>query len=207
MTRTATFIAALLAAAAVAVPAVAAHRSLTKAAVIARGTVICKAAERKVDALPSPRSQNPFAQTAPKGDRARAIAFTAGYANALSGVRRGLGALDAPPADRGLLMGFVSDLGPTIAAFRTAHADALAGRFAASLAATQKGFGLFARASAKTKAYGFPKWKGVCVSLGPPAEARWHPVVAIAACSIRPAWSRRRQASGERSGLRSFADA
>ncbi len=162
MTRTTTLVSALLAAAAVAVPAAAAHRTLTKAAVIARGTVICKAAERKVDALPSPRSANPFAPTAPKGDRVRATAFLAGYASALSGVRRGLGALEAPPAGRGLLEGFVSELGPTIAAFRTAHADAVAGRFTASLAAAQKAFGLFARASAKTKAYGFPK--GVCQS-------------------------------------------
>ncbi len=162
MTRTATLIFVLLAVAVVAVPAVAGRRTLTRADVIAKGTVICKAAERKVDALPSPRSANPFAPTAPTGDRARAIVFLAGYASALSGVRRGLGGLEAPPAGRGLLEGFVSELGPTIAMFRTAHADALAGRFAASLAATQKGFGLFARASAKTKAYGFPK--GVCQS-------------------------------------------
>ena len=162
MTRTATFIAALLAAAAVAVPAVAAQRTLTKAAVIARGTVICKAAERKVDALPSPRSQNPFAPTAPKGDRARAIAFMAGYANALSGVRRGLGALDAPPAGRGLLEGFVSELGPTIAAFRTAHADALAGRFAASLAATPEGVRAVRAGQREDEGLRLPK--GVCQS-------------------------------------------
>jgi hypothetical protein len=162
MTRIALLAGALLTAAVVAVPAVAGHRALTKAAVIARGTVICKRAERKVDALPQPRSANPFAPTAPKGDRARAIAFLAGYASALSGVRRGLGALEAPPEGRGLLNGFVTELGPAIAAFRTAHADAVAGRFAASLSATRKGFGMFARASAKTKAYGFAK--GVCQS-------------------------------------------
>ena len=162
MTRIATLTGVLLAVAAVAMPAVAGARPLTKAAVIARGTVICKGAERKVDALPEPRSQNPFAPTAPKGDRARAIVFLAGYASALGGVRRGLGALDAPPAGRGLLEGFVADLGPTIATFRSAHADAVAGRFAAALSATNEGFGLFARASAKTKAYGFPK--GVCQS-------------------------------------------
>jgi hypothetical protein len=162
VTRIATLIGTLFVAAAVAMPAVAGDRTLTKAAVIARGTVICKSAERKVDALPQPRSQNPFAPTAPKGDRARAIVFLAGYASALRGVRRGLGALEAPAARRGLLDGFVAELGPTIAAFRTAHADAVAGRFAASLSAANKGFELFARASAKTKAYGFPK--GVCQS-------------------------------------------
>jgi hypothetical protein len=55
-----------------------------------------------------------------------------------------------------------SQLGPTIAAFRAGHAAALAHRYSAALADVQRGFRLFARASAKTKAYGFPK--GVCQS-------------------------------------------
>jgi hypothetical protein len=60
------------------------------------------------------------------------------------------------------LTSFVAQLGPTIAAFRAGHAAALAHRDQAALADVQRGFTLFARASAKTRAYGFPK--GVCQS-------------------------------------------
>ena len=59
-----------------------------------------------------------------------------------------------------MLEGFIADLRPTIATFRKAHADATAGRYAASEAETQRAFALFARASTQTAAYGFPK--GVC---------------------------------------------
>jgi len=137
-------------------------QTLTKAQVIARGTAICKAAERRVDATPSPRSQNPFAKTAPAGDAARAIRFIAVYASSLESVRVGLARLDAPATDRPLLESFVAQLRPTVAAFRAGHAAALAHRYTAALADVQRGFTLFARASAKTKAYGFPK--GVCQS-------------------------------------------
>jgi hypothetical protein len=140
--------------------AVAGTQTLTKPQVIARGTVICKAAERHVDATPSPRSQNPFAKTAPQGDAARAIRFIAVYASSLESVRMGLARLDAPPEGRALLDSFVRQLGPTVAAFRAGHAAALAHRYNAALADVQRGFALFARASAKTEAYGFPK--GVC---------------------------------------------
>jgi hypothetical protein len=149
---------ALVAAAA----ALAAPTTLTKAQVIERGTVICKAGERKVNALPQIRSQHPFARNAPQGDGVRAIRFLAGYADALEGVRVGLAKLDPPPRGRALLEGFVADLRPTVAAFRTAHADAVAHRYGAAEAQAQRGFLLFAKASRKTAAYGFPK--GVCQS-------------------------------------------
>jgi hypothetical protein len=142
--------------------AVATAGTLTKAQVIARGSVICKAAERRVDTTPGPRSQNPFAKTAPKGDAQRATYFMAVYASALDSVRVGLGKLDAPPQGRRLLTAFVAELGPTVAAFRAGHAAALTHHYAQALTDAQRGFTLFARASAKTKAYGFPK--GVCQS-------------------------------------------
>src|SRR4051812_13780869 len=137
--------------------AVAGTQTLTRAQVVARGSAICRAAERRVEATPGPRSQNPFAQTAPKGDRERAIEFIAVYASSLSSVRHGLGKLvpAAPQQGRGLLASFVSQLGPTIASFRAGHAAALAHDYSRALADIQRGFQLFARASVKTKAYGF----------------------------------------------------
>lgn len=134
--------------------------TLTKGQVIARGTAICKAAERKVDGLPQIRSQHPFSKQAPAGDRERAIRFLAGYADALEGVRAGLAGLSLPPEGRSLLVRFIGDLRPTIATFRKAHADATAGRYAASEAETQRAFALFTRASKQTAAYGFSR--GVC---------------------------------------------
>ncbi len=151
--------------AAVASPAaVAGTQALTKAQVITRGSAICRAAERRVDATPGPRSQNPFAATAPKGDRERALDFIAVYASSLTSVRQGLGELIplAPPDGRALLVSFVSQLRPTIASFRAGHTAALRHHDARALADVQRGFTLFARASEKTKAYGFPK--GVCQS-------------------------------------------
>jgi len=155
----------VLALAAVAAPAaLAAPQTLTKAQVIERGSAICRAAEHRVDATPGPRSQNPFAATAPRGDRERAIAFMAVYASSLTSVRDGLGRLVplAPPQGRSLLASFVSQLGPTIAAFRAGHTAATRHHDARALADVQRGFTLFAHASLKTKAYGFPK--GVCQS-------------------------------------------
>ena len=145
-----------------AVAALAAPTTLTKAQVIQRGSAICKAGERKVEALPQIRSQHPFAANAPKGDAARAIRFLAGYADALEGVRVGLAKLDPPPQGRALLKGFIADLDPTVAAFRRAHADAVSGRYPAAESEAQRAFGLFAKASKKTAAYGFPN--GVCQS-------------------------------------------
>ena len=120
-------ISVLLATAALAPFALADSHALTKREVIAKGSVICRAAERKVNALPSPRSQDPFAANAPKGDRARGLRFVAGYADALASVRVGLARLDAPPAGRPLLESFIAQLGPTIEAFRMAHTEAVAG--------------------------------------------------------------------------------
>jgi hypothetical protein len=147
---------------ATAAPVAVASTSLTKAQVIKRGGAICRAAERRVDATPAPRSQNPFAKTAPKGDRARALRFIAVYASSLASVRRGFTALipRAPLAGRSLLSSFTAQLGPTIAAFRAGHAAARAHHYARALREVKLGFARFARASAKTKAYGFPK--GVC---------------------------------------------
>ncbi len=142
--------------------AVASSAPLTKAQVIARGSTVCRAAEHRVDATPAPRSQNPFATTAPKGDRARALRFMAVYASSLTSVRRGFTHLvpRAPLAGRPLLTSFVAQLRPTIAAFRAGHSAALSHHYARALRKVQRGFTLFTRASAKTKAYGFPK--GVC---------------------------------------------
>jgi hypothetical protein len=160
-------IAALALAAALAsapAPAFAAGRgnTLSKAEVIRRGSLICKAGERKVDALPQIQSQHPLTGHVSAGERQRAILFIAGYADALAGVRHGLAGLKAPAQDHALLAGFITDLGPAITAFREAHADALAGRNAAAESEAGKAFALFAKASAKTRAYGFPK--GVCQS-------------------------------------------
>jgi hypothetical protein len=144
--------------------AVAGTQMLTKVQVIKRGSAICRAAERRVEAAPGPRSQDPFAKTAPKGDRERALKFMSVYASSLTSVRDGLDKLvaAAPPEGRPLLVSFVSQLGPTIAAFRAGHSTALQHHYVLALADVQRGFALFARASAKTKAYGFPK--GVCQS-------------------------------------------
>ena len=68
----------------------------------------------------------------------------------------------APAPGRALLVSFVAQLGPTIAAFRAGHTAALQHHYARALTDVQRGFTLFAQAGAKTKAYGFPK--GVCQS-------------------------------------------
>jgi hypothetical protein len=162
LTTTRRILAATALAAALVPVAVATAGTLTKAQVIARGSAICRAAERRVDATPSPRSQNPFAKTAPKGDAQRAIRFMAVYASALASVRVGLAKLDAPPQGRPLITGFIGELGLTVSAFRAGREAALRHHYAQAMRDAQHGFTLFAHASAKTKAYGFPK--GVCQS-------------------------------------------
>jgi len=134
--------------------------TLTKAQVIQQGSKICRAGEAKVNRLPQITSQNPFAKSAPAGDAQRAIAFLAGYANALAGVRAGLAQLQPPAPGRALFEGFVRDLGPTIATFRRARGEALAHKYDAAMSDVQKAFGRFEQASKETEAYGFPK--GVC---------------------------------------------
>jgi hypothetical protein len=146
--------------AAVALTSSAATLTLTKAQVIKQGSVICKAAERRVESAPQPRSQTPFAANAPKGDRQRAIAFLQVYASALESVRVGLGNLAAPAQGKSLLETFISDLGPTITMFHTAHTNAIDGNYKAAMTHTMSAFALFEKASANTKRYGFPK--GVC---------------------------------------------
>ena len=152
----------LLATAALAPAALAEGHTLSKHEVIVKGSAICKAAEHKVDALPQPASQNPFAKNAPAAERDRGLRFVAGYADALASVRSGLAKLDAPPTGRSLLQRFITQLGPTIAAFRRAHTEALAGLDARALTDVQRGFDLFTKASSQTKSYGFPR--GVCQS-------------------------------------------
>src|SRR5262245_13325679 len=97
--------------------AVAAPSPLTKAEVIQRGSAICRAAEHRVETIPQIQSEHPFAKSAPKGDKTRAIRFLAVYADALESVRVGLAKLDAPAQGRPLLLGFVADLRPTVATF------------------------------------------------------------------------------------------
>jgi hypothetical protein len=157
-----TTVALLVLAGVAAAAAVAGGQTITKEQVIQRGGAICRAAERQVEATPAPKSQNPFAKTAPAGDRTRALKFIAVYASSLTNVRTGLARLVplSPPRDRPLLASFVNQLGPTIAAFRAAHAAAVSHQYHRALADVQRGFALFGRASAKTKAYGFPR--GVC---------------------------------------------
>jgi hypothetical protein len=136
--------------------------TLTKAQVIARGSAICKAGERKVDALPQLHSQHPLTKDIPRGERHGAIVFLAGYGDALQGVGDGLAKLKVPAEGRALFEGFLAELRPTVATFRAAHRDAVAGRYTRAEAEAQRAFELFAKASKKTAAYGFPK--GVCQS-------------------------------------------
>jgi hypothetical protein len=136
--------------------------ALTKAQVIARGSAICKAGERKVNALPQIHSQHPLTKDNPKGERQRAVVFLAGYGDALQGVHDGLAKLNVPAQGRAQFEGFLAELRPTVATFRVAHRDAVAGRYARAEAEVQRAFELFAKASKKTAAYGFPK--GVCQS-------------------------------------------
>ena len=89
------------------------------------------------------------------------------YAASLTSVHNGLGKLRSRRPryrDGPLLVSvFVSQLSPTIAAFRAGHASALEHHYRIALNDAQRGFRLFARASAKTKAYGFPA-RRVCQS-------------------------------------------
>lgn len=132
--------------------------TLTKAQVIRQGTVVCKAAERRVNQLPSPTSEHPFAKDASAAEKKSARKFLSGYADALEMSRQGLQRLDAPAQDKNLLDGYIRDLGTIVEKIRAAstaddqHAEALA----------NEGFQLFDKASKQTAAYGFPK--GVCGS-------------------------------------------
>jgi hypothetical protein len=135
-------------------------KTLTKNQVIARGTVICKTAEKRVEALPQITTQHPFAKGTSAETQHTARRFLAGYADALEYSRAGLAKLDAPSDGKQLLDGYVGDLSRIEAQLRTASkapASQVEG-------AAQKAFTMFDRASAQTKSYGFPK--GVCQSGG-----------------------------------------
>lgn len=134
--------------------------TLSKREVIKRGSAICKAAEKKVNALPEPRSENPFAKDAPKGDPEKARQFLAGYGAALEGVREQLGELELPNQDKEQVEGFIDDLGPTVKRFRDAATATARGDYKAAKEAGMDAFRRFEEASKKTAAYGFPR--GVC---------------------------------------------
>jgi hypothetical protein len=130
--------------------------TLTKAEVIKRGTVICKAAERRAASLPEPTTEHPFAKSAPAAVQQRARHWLTGMADALDASRVSLLKLAAPPQDRELLDGYLKDIGTVVTELRAASkADGSKAEVQA-----QKAFGLFERASRQTAAYGFPK--GVC---------------------------------------------
>lgn len=132
--------------------------SLTKSQVIARGTVICKTAEKRVESLPQMTVEHPFAKGTSVATRQKAREFLTGYADALEYSRQGLAKLAAPKQDKQLLDGYLTDLGQIVTQFRTAARAP----DAQVEAAAQKAFGMFDQASSQTKQYGFPT--GVCGS-------------------------------------------
>lgn len=135
-------------------------KTLTKQQVIARGTTICKTAEKRVAQLPQISVRHPFAPGTSAKTRSDARRFLSGYAGALEYSRARLAGLDAPAEGKTLLDGYLSDLGRIEAQFRTAakapdrqvEPDAM------------KAFAMFEKASLQTKRYGFPK--GVCQAGG-----------------------------------------
>ncbi|HEX4719333.1 MAG TPA: hypothetical protein VH300_12435 [Thermoleophilaceae bacterium] len=133
-------------------------RTLTKNQVIARGTVICKTAEKRVEKLPQLTVQHPFAKGTSAATHATARRFLAGYADALEYSRAGLSTLAAPKDGKQLLDGYLTDLSRIVTQFRVAAKAP----DAQVEGAAQKAFGMFDQASSQTKRYGFPK--GVCAS-------------------------------------------
>jgi hypothetical protein len=138
----------------------AAPKTIAKAELIRRGGAICKAAERKVNALPQITTQHPFGKGTSTAEQQRARRFLVGYAAALDGSRRGLEALvpQAPAAGKSLLVGYLRDTGTVVSRLRAASAAARP----KVEAEAQQAFALFDKASRQTAAYGFPK--GVCGS-------------------------------------------
>lgn len=113
----------------------------------------CRVAERRVDQLPYPESDDPFGPDAPAGERATAARFLTEGADALDFSRAGLASLDAPPEGRELLTGYVEGLVGIVADMRAAAAAADGDRADAA-------FGAWGTLSARTEAYGFPP--GTC---------------------------------------------
>jgi hypothetical protein len=131
-------------------------KTLTKAEVIKRGSVICRAAEQRANDLPEPKTDNPFAPGTSATVRHDAVTFLNGYADALDSTRVGLEQLDAPVQDRQLLDAYIAGVSKAVAKFRQAAADGSP----RAMKLANEGFGIFKQISAKTAAYGFPK--GVC---------------------------------------------
>jgi hypothetical protein len=135
-----------------------ASRTLTKAEVISRGTVICKHAEHEVDALPQLTTQHPFAPGTSAHERQTARTFLVGYAKALDDSRTGLAKLEAPNDGKKLLDAYVNGIGKVAAELRAAAKAP----DAQVEPAAGKAFALFDSVSANTASYGFAK--GVCAS-------------------------------------------
>jgi hypothetical protein len=132
--------------------------TLTKAQVIAQGGRICKAAERKVTALPQLTSEHPFGPGTSQAEHRKARRFLAGYADALAGSLDALARLNAPKDDRQLLNGYIRATRGVVAKLRSASTapDAKVEPQA------NEAFAMFDDASKQSAAYGFPK--GVCGS-------------------------------------------
>src|SRR2546429_289248 len=90
-------------------------KTLTKNQVIARGTVVCKTAEKRVEQLPQLTVQHPFAKGTSAKTHSDARKFLAGYADALEYSREGLAKLDAPKQGKALLDRYLSDLNAIVA--------------------------------------------------------------------------------------------
>jgi len=127
--------------------------TLTKAQVIERGTKICKAAERKAQRLPQPKSDDPFAKGSSAAERQAGVAFLTGYADALETTRTGLSELDAPAQDRELLDGYIGDLEDIVSLLRAAAKEE-------NVDKAMEAFERFEKASSQTANYGFAP--GVC---------------------------------------------
>jgi hypothetical protein len=130
--------------------------TLTKSQVIKRGTVVCKAAEKRVETLPQLTVEHPFAKGVDPAVGRQARKFLAGYADALNYSRVGLLELRAPSQDKQLLDGYLRDIGKVVGELRAAS-KAPAARVEDQANAA---FRHFEKASAQTAKYGFPK--GVC---------------------------------------------
>jgi protein involved in sex pheromone biosynthesis len=130
--------------------------TLTKSEVIKQGTVICKAAEKRVENLPQLRVEHPFAKGVDPAVARRARQFLVGYADALNYSRVELLKLRAPSNDKQLLDGYLRDLGQVVDELRAASKA----RGAQAEDEANAAFGLFEKASSQTAKYGFPK--GVC---------------------------------------------
>lgn len=157
MERTRTGIAVLaIAATALAAGCGGGQKTLTKAQVISQGGAICKAAEKRLQAVPQPTTEHPFAAGTSQATRQRARQWLASYASLLDSTRAGLQKLAAPAEGKQLLDGYLRDIGTVVTELRAASkapADQAEGQ-------AMRAFQLFEKASKQTAAYGFPK--GVC---------------------------------------------